>query len=135
MSPSPAVRAAKFGRLVDRMLREAKERGMTIADVERATGVSKTTFYRWRDGEWSKDPRPSQVRAFCDGLGVPYEIAYRMLGWADTGPPAEEPLIDLEPDLREVARRLRDPHVSEAEKQAIRIMIRYLAQRRDVPTD
>jgi len=134
MSPSAAVRAARFGKFVDRLLRDAKERGMTIADVERATGVSKTTIYRWRDGDWSKDPRPSQVRALCEGLGVPCEIAYRLLGWSDAGPPMEEPPID-DPDLREVARRLRDPHVSEAEKQAIRIMIRYLARRRDVPTD
>lgn len=134
MSPSPAVRAAKFGRFVDRVLRDAKDRGMTIPDIERATGVSKSTFYRWRDGEWTKDPRPSQVRAFCEGLGVPYGVAYRLLGWAENGPPEEEPL-ELEPDMREVARRLRDPNVSEAEKQEIRAMIRYLARRRDVPAD
>ncbi|HEX5543032.1 MAG TPA: helix-turn-helix transcriptional regulator [Micromonospora sp.] len=134
MSPSPAVRAAKFGRFVDRVLREARERGMTIAEIERATGVGKSTIYRWRDGAWTKDPRASQVRAFCEGLGVPYRIAYKLLGWAENGPPESEPL-DIEPDMQTVARRLRDPNVSEAEKQEIRTMLRYLARRRDVPAD
>ncbi|MFI6763328.1 helix-turn-helix domain-containing protein [Micromonospora sp. NPDC050417] len=126
---SHAVRAAKFGRLVARILTDAKQRGMTIPDIERATGVGKSTIYRWRDGEWSKDPRATQVRAFCDGLGVPYQQAYRLLGWAENGEPQAEPL-GLDPDMQEVARRLRDPNTSEAERAEIRSMIRYLARRR-----
>jgi transcriptional regulator with XRE-family HTH domain len=124
------VRAAKFGHFVNRALREAKSRGMTIEDVVKATGVSSATFYRWRNGDWTKDPRASQVRQFCEGLGIPVDAAYRLLGWSADGPPQPEEPIDLEPDMKEVARRLRDPNVPESEKQEIRAMIRYLARRR-----
>lgn len=130
MAASAQVRAAKFGHFVTRALAEAKARGMTIPDIEKATGVSKSTFYRWRDGDWSKDPRASQVRAFCAGLGIPYSAAYRLLGWADEGPAQPEEPMPLEPDMREVARMLRDPNVPEQQKLEIRAMIRYLAQRR-----
>lgn len=130
MAKSHGARAAKFGRFVARVLADAKQRGMTIPDIERATGVGKTTFYRWRDGEWTKDPRATQVRAFCDGLGVPYQQAYRLLGWSENGEPQAPEPLELEPDMQEVARRLRDPNVSPAEKQEIRTMLRYLARRR-----
>lgn len=130
MAQSTQVRAAKFGRWVARALADAKARGMTIPDIERATKVGKSTIYRWRDGDWTKDPRPSQVKAFCEGLGIPYEIPYRLLGWSEEGPAQPEEPIELEPDMREVARRLRDPAVSEQEKLEIRAMIRYLARRR-----
>lgn len=130
MAKSHAARAAKFGRFVTRVLAEAKTRGMTIPDIERATGVSKSTFYRWRDSDWTKDPRASQVRAFCDGLGVPYQQAYRLLGWSENGEPQAPEPLEMEPDMQEVARRLRDPNVPAAEKQEIRAMIRYLARRR-----
>ncbi|MCX4474848.1 helix-turn-helix domain-containing protein [Micromonospora sp. NBC_01655] len=130
MSTSAQVRAAKFGRLVDRALREARERGMTIDEIVKATGVSSATLYRWRSGEWTKDPRASQVRGFCEGLGVSIRVAYQTLGWAEDGEPQPSEPLDLEPDMQEVARRLRDPNVSEAEKQEIRTMIRYLARRR-----
>lgn len=131
MATSAQVRAANFGRLVARALADAKARGLTIPDVEKATGVSKTTFYRWRDGDWTKDPRASQVKAFCEGLGVPVDAAYRLLGWSEMGAPAEQEALELEPDMRIVARRLRDPNVSDAEKQEIRAMLRYLARRHD----
>lgn len=131
MSDSAQVRAAKFGRFVNRVLREAREqRGMTVDDIVKATGVSSATLYRWRSGDWTKDPRASQVRSFCEGLGVPVSIAYRLLGWAEEGEPQPTEPLELEPDMHEVARRLRDPNVSEAEKQEIRAMIRYLARRR-----
>lgn len=130
MAKSAAARARKFGLFVARALAEAKARGMTIPDIERATGVGKSTFYRWRDGEWTKDPRASQVRAFCDGIGVPYEQAFRLLGWSENGEPQAPEPTAMEPDMQEVARRLRDPNVPEAEKQEIRSMLRYLARRR-----
>ncbi|HEU4422085.1 MAG TPA: helix-turn-helix transcriptional regulator [Pilimelia sp.] len=130
MAVSSQVRAAKFGRFVDRVLREAKARGMTIEEVVKATGVSSATLYRWRNADWTKDPRGSQVRSFCEGLGVPVDIAYRLLGWAENGEPQATEPLDLEPDMQEVARRLRDPNVPDAEKMEIRAMIRYLARRR-----
>ncbi|MER7164534.1 helix-turn-helix transcriptional regulator [Micromonospora sp. NPDC000207] len=133
MSESSQVRAAKFGGFVDRVLREARQRGMTVEDIAKATGVSSATLYRWRNGDWTKDPRGSQVRGFCAGLGAPLAVAYRLLGWSEDGEPRPSEPLDLEPDMQEVARRLRDPNVPEVEKLEIRAMIRYLARRRGEP--
>ncbi len=103
---------------------------MTIEEIVKVTGVSSATLYRWRNADWTKDPRASQVRGFCEGLGVPVSAAYRLLGWTeDAGPQPTEPL-EMEPDMQEVSRRLRDPSVPESEKQEIRAMLRYFARRR-----
>ncbi len=130
MSTSAQVRAAKFGHFVDRLLREARGRGMTIDEIVKATKVSSATLYRWRNADWTKDPRASQVRSFCEGLGAPVQVAYRLLGWTEDGTPQPSEPLEMEPDMQEVARRLRDPNVPESEKQEIRAMIRYLARRR-----
>lgn len=133
MSTSAQVRAAKFGHFVDRLLREARARGMTVEEIVKATKVSSATLYRWRNADWTKDPRASQVRSFCEGLGAPVQVAYRLLGWTEEGrPQASEPL-ELEPDMHELARELRDPNVSEERKREIRTVIRLLRRRRDDP--
>lgn len=124
---SQDVRRTRFGRFVRRALEDANLRGMTIRQIEASTGVSSTTFYRWRDGDWTRDPRPSQVKRFCDGLDIPYQAAFRTLGWSgdDRQDTAPEPLV--EPDLRLIQRRLLDPGVPEEQKQAIRQMLRLIA--------
>ena len=59
---------------------------MTIPKIEEVTGVGKSTFYRWRDGDWTKDPRGSEVRDFCVGLGIPLDTAFAALGWVEDDP-------------------------------------------------
>ncbi|WP_197087740.1 site-specific integrase [Micromonospora sp. HK10] len=71
------ARRAAFGQFVRRALQDAKDRRITIKEIERRTGVGSTTLYRWRDGDWTADPRPSQVDAFCAGLDIPTAAAYR----------------------------------------------------------
>lgn len=128
--PPPDVRRANFGKFVRRALASAKERGLTIATVENKTGISTTTIYRWRNGEWTRDPRPSEVRAFCEGLDINLRSAYDALGWAyEKRAAAPEP--DLDPDLKIVARRLADPGVSEEEKRIIRATLQHLANLAD----
>lgn len=133
MSTSAQVRAAKFGLFVDRLLREARARGMTIEEIAKATRVSSATMYRWRNADWTKDPRASQVRTFCEGLGAPVQVAYRLLGWTEEGRPQPSEPLELEPEMHDLARELRDPNVSEARKQEIRTVIRLLRRRRDEP--
>lgn len=120
------ARRAAFGRFVRRALEDAKDRRITIKEIERRTGVGSTTFYRWRDGDWTADPRPSQVDAFCDGLDIPTTAAYRALGWGADGKPAGEPEAVLDPELRAIQRRLMDPNVSDATKESIRNMLRLI---------
>jgi transcriptional regulator with XRE-family HTH domain len=128
MAPSRDVRRASFARLVARVLASAKSRGMTVPEIEKATGVGKSTFYRWSRGEWNRDPTPSQVRAFFEGLGAPVTLAADALGWSEGKPQATEPL-PMEPDFETLLRRLADPGVPEAEKFLIRETIRGLASR------
>lgn len=124
---SEDVRRVTFGNFVANALAGARDRGMSVADVEKATGIPNSTFYRWRQGLWKQDPRPSQVKAFCEGLGIPFTAAQAALSWSGDGKPAEtEPVVD--PDVRAVARRLADPKVSPEEKAIIRGALRHLAR-------
>lgn len=106
---------------------------MTIDQVEAATKVGNTTFYRWRNGQWSRDPRASEVRSFCIGLGISIADAYRALGWSeDLSAVPPEPLVD-DPDVRAVMRALKDPNVHPAVKLMIRRQLRALAQEAERP--
>lgn len=130
------LRRARFARVVDAGLAAAKDRGMTIPKVEQATGVGKSTIYRWRDGSWSVDPRITEVQGFCDGLGIPRSEAYAALGWSerlDAEPTEPEPALD--PRLRAVARRLSDPNVSLLEKAIIQQMLDGIAKGKFAPEE
>ncbi|MEU7677906.1 helix-turn-helix transcriptional regulator [Micromonospora taraxaci] len=120
------ARRAAFGRFVRQALEDAKDRKISIKEIERRTGVGSTTFYRWRDGDWTKDPRPTQVDAFCDGLDIPAKAAYRALGWGADGKPAGEPDAVFDPELRAIQRKLMDPNVSPTAKESIRNMLRLI---------
>lgn len=109
-----------------RALEDAKDREISIKEIERRTGVGSTTFYRWRDGDWSKDPRPSQVDAFCEGLDIPTKAAYRALGWGSDGKPSAEPDSAFEPELRAIQRKLMDPATSDSTRESIRNMLRLI---------
>lgn len=120
------LRRARFSAVIDRALRAARARGMTIADVEQATEVGNTTFYSWRNGTWDRDPVPAKVRSFCEGLGIAIEEAYAALGWnMPTGSRRKSPTpITDDPDLRRLMRKLMDPKVPESEKKLFRRMMR-----------
>ncbi|WP_346536995.1 XRE family transcriptional regulator [Micromonospora sp. DPT] len=117
-------RRAAFGRFVRKALEDAEDRKLSIKEIERRTGVGSTTFYRWRDGDWTADPRASKVDAFCDGLDIPKSAAYRALGWGTDGKPGVEPAF--EPELRAIQRQLMDPNVSATRKESIRNMLRLI---------
>jgi hypothetical protein len=122
------LRRVRFAALVDRALRAAKDRGMTIDQIEKATEVGNTTFYGWRKGTWDRDPVPAKVRSFCEGLGVSVDEAYRALGWtmpSDGRRTPPEPMLE-DPDVRALMRKLTDPKTSAATKELIRRTIRAL---------
>lgn len=126
-------RVLLFARFVKRSLDEARDRGMSIDDVEAAikaanpdTKVGRSTIYRWRRAE-VESPQRVQVQAFCVGLGIPVTTASQILGW-DGRPPSPEPEPSVDPDLRAVMRKLNDPKVTTEAKKTIRQMLRYLAR-------
>lgn len=125
--PADDIRRVRFSEFVRRVLAAAKGRGMTVKQIEEATSVSKSTFYRWRDG--SMLPKTNELRRFCEGLGAPISEAYAALGWSEQPakrPSRPEPLIE-DPDLRRLLHKLTSPNTPPAEKLLIRRTIRALA--------
>lgn len=128
-SPSPDVARANFAAWVRRTLTAAYRRGLKVRDIEAMTGVSSTTWDRWRAGEYRGMPQLDKVTAFANGLDVPLRPALQALGLDGSAPAAPEP--ELDPDLRPIARRLADPNTPPAEVEAIRNMLRLIAAQSD----
>lgn len=119
--PTPADRAGRFGLFITRVLKTYSQDGWTVADIEKATGVSKSTIYRWASGKATVEPRTSQVWDFCEGLGIPIDTAFGLLGWT------KKPSIELEPPMARIHQFLADPEVDEGLKHGIREAQRGLA--------
>ncbi|MCW6005547.1 hypothetical protein K1W54_13300 [Micromonospora sp. CPCC 205371] len=99
---------------------------MTDKDIHSATGIPPSTFHRWQGTDGGL-PKWEKVAAFCAGLEIPPAAAAAALGISPSQrEPQPEPTLD--PDLARLGRLLRDPNVSEAEKQAVRHTIRMLAR-------
>lgn len=118
-----AVDRVRFGRFVDRALAEARQRGLTDQQIEKATGIRASTFHRWRGGKTA--PTVDKVRQFCAGLGIAPREALAALGVGDRDPAPADPIID--PDIVALLRRLQDPNVNEETKTYIRTTLRMLA--------
>lgn len=136
VAPPLERRLASFTAFVNRAIRMAKEdRGWSVPDIARNANqagdkLSNQTIYRWAKGQWDQGvPKPEAVLAFCDALDIPPQAAFTLLwpGKNDATPPPEP--APLDPDIEQLARRLRDPNVSEAEKVTIRATVRHLAGR------
>lgn len=121
------LRRVRFGRAVVRAVSDARDRGMTIEMIEKATDVSWTTIDRWMKGSWNKDPRGTQVKALFEGLGASVDDAYAALGWS-ANPERAEPEPAMDPRLRKLARILADPNVSVLEKIAIQAQLDFMLQ-------
>lgn len=128
------VRRRVWSAFVRRALKLAKEdRGWSIPQVAERAKISNTTIYRWQDGNWREAPSADAIEAFCDALDIDPKHAFAVL-WpgraAGTPPPEPAP---LDRDIELIARRLRDPNVSEADKIIIRGTLRHLLGREPQP--
>jgi transcriptional regulator with XRE-family HTH domain len=128
-------RRQAFANFIHKALADARAvRGWNGSEVARRTGLSRQTINRWLRGEWTSDPEPARVVAFCEALGINPTLAFGILGWdrsAAARPTPPPPPMD--PDVEALLRRLVDPNVSEAEKYHMRETIRYLAYRPSPP--
>lgn len=134
---SSVSRRQAFAAFVRKALADARSiRMWNGSEVARRTGVSRQTINRWVRGDWTNDPEPARVVAFCEGLGIEPPVAFGILGWDRSGParPAPEP-PPMDPDIAALLRRLLDPAVSDSEKYHIRETVRYLAYRPPIPDD
>mgnify|MGYP001050339332 CR=1 FL=1 len=119
-----AVDRVRFARFVERALSTARERGLTDAQIESATGIRPSTYHRWRRGETA--PTVDKVRQFCAGLGIPAGEALAALGMAPRQDAAPSP-PPMDPDVLKLLQMLEDPSVNDATKQYIRANLRFLA--------
>lgn len=126
---SLSVRRVRFARFIDRAIVEAHARGMSTADIIKATGVGSATFYRWRRGEWREDPQTAQVKAFVTGLELSLDEAFRALDWHAAASEAAEPAPIDNPRLREAARILADPSTPPEDRAMLEEMIRIWVAR------
>ncbi|MFG3418710.1 helix-turn-helix domain-containing protein [Micromonospora sp. NPDC048063] len=95
--------------------------GWSVARLARESGIHRATIFRWMSSKGS-GANVTSARAIGDALGDPggaLRAAGNMGGNPDEG---------LDPDLQVIMRRLANPDVPEAEKDAIRTALKYLAQ-------
>jgi transcriptional regulator with XRE-family HTH domain len=123
-----SVRRARFGDFIRSAMEDARSRRITIPEIEARSGVGKSILYRWRDGTWERDPNASLVKAFCEALDIPAEIAYAALDWSPDGRPHDTPPT-IDPDVVPVLRILNDPNVPDGRKDQIRAALRLIAGR------
>lgn len=124
----PSVARARFAVFVARALDQARANDMTDTKITAASGISSSTFHRWRKGEGRDLPQLEKVRAFCAAVGASVDDAMKALGMTDTAPePTPEP--PLPRDVRIIMRRLADPNTPERERDFIRQSLSMLAER------
>lgn len=124
------MRRDAFAEFVKRALRQADEsRGWSVPRVAAASGVGDSTIYRWRDGDWKRDPLAGQVAAFCNALDIPVKTAFDILWPGKDDRPAAPGPLPMDRDFEVLLRQLADPNVSDDEKFLIRETIRGLAAR------
>lgn len=78
-------------RLYERVETERKQRGWSLAELERRSGVARSTTHRWKTGKTV--PQPETVIPVADALGIPRLDALRLAGLL-VDSPAERALED-----------------------------------------
>jgi DNA-binding XRE family transcriptional regulator len=120
----PKRRSEEFAQL----LRAARDHaGLTQEALAASVGVHRSTIVRWEGGDATLTD-PSLVRAVCLKLGIDPREAAVALGYltAEDLTPTDVQRQPLDPTLAAIVAKLRDPSVSEQDKQAAASYIAYL---------
>jgi len=97
-------------------------------DLERESGVSRSTLSRWERGLADR-PEPEHVRAVCRVLGIDPRRAAVALGYL-TAEEVESPARSLlHPDIEEVLAMLEDPKLPADDRAKWIDYLKYLYQR------
>lgn len=105
-----------------------RDKGWSQEDLERVSGVSRSTLSRWERGLADR-PEPEHVRSVCKALGIDPRRAAVALGYLTHDEVYGPPPSDLPQDLEEILAILQDPEVPEAAKQEWTGYLRYLQER------
>jgi DNA-binding phage protein len=132
-------RRQAFAAFVRKALVDARAvRGWNGTMVAAKTRLSRQTINRWVRADWSTNPEPARVVAFCEALGIEPVVAFGILGWdrsAASRPQPQPQTQPMDPDVAALLNKLLDASVSDAEKYHIRETIRYLAYRPAIPDE
>ncbi|KAF0489180.1 helix-turn-helix domain-containing protein [Pediococcus acidilactici] len=103
--------------LFDRIKKVSKERGYSIAEVERKAGISTNYLYQWK----KREPSPKSLASVAKVLGVSVDY---LLGKDDKPSTSNEP-VDLDKVLSEEGMAMFDGKpLSEEYKKALLAMLR-----------
>lgn len=124
----PVAAEEEGGRRFAALLREYRKRlDLRQEDVADRSGVSLSTINRWERG-MVRNPKPDEVRAVCEAIGLPTVAAGIALGYIA---PAEaehlpEPPRRLDPTVAEAVAILEDEGMSREKKFAVLEYLRWL---------
>lgn len=103
--------------LFDRIKKVSKERGYSIAEVERKAGISTNYLYQWK----KREPSPKSLASVAKVLGVSVDY---LLGKDDKPSTSNEP-VDLDKVLSEEGMAMFDGKpLSEEYRKALLAMLR-----------
>jgi transcriptional regulator with XRE-family HTH domain len=106
-----------------------QRRGWSQEDLERESGVSRSTLSRWERGLADR-PEPEHVRAVCRALGIDPRRAAVALGYLTaedlSGPAASRP---LPVEVAEVLAMLEDPKLPADDRAKWIDYLKFLYQR------
>lgn len=103
--------------LFDKIKKVSKERGYSIAEVERKAGISTNYLYQWK----KREPSPKSLASVAKVLGVSVDY---LLGKDDKSSTSNEP-VDLDKVLSEEGMAMFDGKpLSEEYKKALLAMLR-----------
>lgn len=116
------------------VIREFKAKGWSRERVAEAGDISRNQLYQW-EGRGKKGfnmPKPASVKAFCEGLGIPWEVPFRILGW-DTASgrrtqpaPDPDPVPDLSSRIRLLRLAIERPGIGREEQRELEIQLARL---------
>lgn len=111
------------------VIREFKSQGWTVERVAEAGQISRNQLYQWQ-GRGKKGfsmPKPATVKTFCDGLDIPWEVPFRILGW-DTSVRSTEAKGDSEIPrrIRLILVALERPNITPDERRGLELQLARL---------
>lgn len=116
---SPVGDGGKRESWADYLRRMTDRPGWSVAKLARESGIHRATIFKWMASKGGANV--ASARAIGDALGDT-DNALRAAG--NMGGETEQ----MDPDLQVILQRLTDPTVSDAEKDAIRTALKYLAE-------
>ncbi|HET8682053.1 MAG TPA: helix-turn-helix transcriptional regulator [Micromonosporaceae bacterium] len=109
--------------------------GMSGAELARRLEVDRATIWRWEAGR-QRPENSDLVHRFAQLFSLDLDEALDAAGLrpASARRPDRERPVPMDPDLKELLRKLADPSTSPATKDFIRRTLSYLASLPDAPT-